>query len=113
MSSSPTVVLFNPALVQLPAYVLRRIIANKLWIIFPRSKYNHISRVRVSLFIALFTTLGILYDDNLIVRFWAPQVENYVVTINRSSRTFLHFIYMCAEDVTDKWLYLEFTGKNR
>ena len=41
------------------------------------------------------------------------KVENYVVTINRSSRTFLHFIYVCAEDVTDKWLYLEFTSKNR
>ena len=66
-----------------------------------------------SLIVALFTALGILYDDTRIVRFWAPQIENYVITINRSSRTFLHFIYMCAEDVTDKWLYLEFTSKNR
>ena len=39
--------------------------------------------------------------------------QKYVITFDYSSTIFLPFIYMYAEDGTDKWLYLEFTSKNQ
>jgi len=44
---------------------------------------------------------------------YCKTVRIYVITLDNSSTVFLPFIYMCAEDVTDKWLYLEFTSKNQ